>query len=180
MTQHRGEWREELGASTVTGPSSRGPGGSGPRVPGLTLVTHPDVRRVGERVALPEIPSGRAVELSRLLPLFSPPDGGSPEPLADPHLSRKPFLLAPGPVPGSILLRRGDSSMAVEVDGRAVQAEHLCSAPEIERGAVLLLAGRIVLLLHPMPPAPPPETERLGLIGDSAAMAQVRADVRRV
>jgi DNA-binding NtrC family response regulator len=143
-------------------------------------VTHPDARRVGERVALPEIPSGRAVELSRLLPLFSPSDGGPPEPLADPHLSRKPFLLASGSVPGSILLRRGDSSMAVEVDGRTVQAEHLCSAAEVERGAVLLLAGRIVLLLHPMPPAPPPEAERLGLIGDSAAMAQVRADVRRV
>jgi DNA-binding NtrC family response regulator len=70
--------------------------------------------------------------------------------------------------------------MAVEVDGRAVQAEHLCSAAEVECGAVLLLAGRIVLLLHPMPPAPPPEAERLGLIGDSAAMAQVRADVHRV
>ena len=180
MAQHPGEWREELGASTITGPSSRRPGESGRRVPGLTLLAHPDVRRAGERVALPEIPSGRAVELSRLVPLFLSPDGGSPEPLADPHLSRKPLRLAPGPVPGSVLLCRGDSSMAVEVDGRAVQAEHLCSPADLERGAVLLLAGRIVLLLHPMPPAPPPEAERLGLIGDSAAMAQVRADVRRV
>jgi DNA-binding NtrC family response regulator len=144
------------------------------------VAAHPDVRRVGERVALPEIPSGRAVELSRLLPLFSPPDGGSPEPLADPHLSRKPLRLGPGPAPGSVLVCRGDSAMAVEVDGRAVQAEHLCSAADLERGAVLLLAGRIVLVLHPMPPAPPQEAERLGLIGDSAAMAQVRADVRRV
>ena len=135
---------------------------------------------MGERVALPEIPSGRSVELSRLVPLFSPPDGGSPEPLADPHLSRNPLRLAPGPAPGSVLLVRGDSAMAVEVDGRAVQAEHLCSAADVERGAVLLLAGRIVLVLHPMPPAPLREAERLGLIGDSAAMAQVRADVRRV
>ncbi|HSS51015.1 MAG TPA: sigma 54-interacting transcriptional regulator [Thermoanaerobaculia bacterium] len=180
MTRHPGEWGQELGASTVTGSSSRGPGGSGPRVPGLTVVAHPDIRRVGERVALPEISSGRAVELSRLVPLFSPPDGGSPEPLADPHLSRKALLLAPGPVPGSVLLRRGDSAMAVEVDGRAVQAEHLCSAADLERGAVLLLAGRIVLVLHSMPPAPAQETESLGLIGDGAAMAQVRADVRRV
>src|SRR5256885_13999222 len=98
MTRHPGEWREELAASTFTGPS-RTPGASAPRVPGLTLAAHPDVRRVGERVALPEIPSGRSVELSRLAPLFSPPDGGSPEPLADPHLSRSPLLLAPGPAP---------------------------------------------------------------------------------
>ena len=45
---------------------------------------------------------------------------------------------------------------------------------------MLLLAGRIVLVLHPMPPAPAREVEGLGLTGDSAAMAQVRADVRRV
>jgi two-component system nitrogen regulation response regulator GlnG len=149
-------------------------------VPGLTLAAHPDIRRVGERVALPEIPSGRSVELSRLAPLFSPPGGGSPEPLADPHLSRSALRLAPGPAPGSVLLRRGDSSMALEVDGRRVQAEHLVSAADLERGAVLLLAGRIVLVLHPMPPAPSREVEQMGLIGDSAAMAQVRADVRRV
>jgi two-component system, NtrC family, nitrogen regulation response regulator GlnG len=179
MTRHPGEWREGLAASTVTG-ASRSPGASAPRVPGLTLVAHPDVHRVGERVALPEISSGRSIELSRLTPLFSRPGRGAPEPLADPHLSRNPLLLGPGPEPGSVLLRRGGASTAVEVDGRPVEAEHLCSAADLERGAVLLLAGRIVLVLHRMPPAPVLEAEQLGLIGDSAAMAQVRADVRRV
>jgi two-component system nitrogen regulation response regulator GlnG len=179
MTDHPGEWREELAASTLTGPS-RAPGAGAPRVPGLTLVAHPDVRRVGERVALPEVSSGRNVELSRLVPLFSPPGGGAPEPLADPHLSRSPLLLGPGAAPGSVLVRRGGSSMAVEVDGRPVGAEHLCSAADLERGAVLLLAGRIVLVLHRMPPAPVREIERFGLIGDGAAMAQLREDFRRV
>src|SRR3954468_9200164 len=179
MTDHPGEWREELAASTLTGPS-RAPGAGVPRVPGLTLVAHPDVRRVGERVALPEVSSGRNVELSRLVPLFSPPGGGAPEPLADPHLSRSPLLLGPGPESGSVLVRRGSSSMAVEVDGRPLGAEHLCSAADLERGAVLLLADRIVLVLHRMPPAPARESERLGLIGDGVAMAQLRADVRRV
>ena len=70
--------------------------------------------------------------------------------------------------------------MAVEVAGRPVQGEHLCSANDLERGTVLLLAERIVLLLHRMPPAPARETERFGLIGDGAAMAQLRADIRRV
>jgi len=149
-------------------------------VPGLTLVAHPDLRRVGERVAFPEISSGRPVELSRLVPLFSPPGGGSPEPLADPHLSRSPLRLAPGPAPGSVVVCRGESAMAVEVDGRRVQTEHLVSAADLERGAILLLAGRIVLVLHPMPPAPAREVEGLGLTGDSAAMAQVRTDIRRV
>jgi two-component system nitrogen regulation response regulator GlnG len=120
------------------------------------------------------------VELSRLAPLFSPPGGGAPEPLADPHVSRNPLLLGPGPEPGSVLVRRDSASTALEVDGRPVAAEHLCSAADVERGAVLLLAERIVLLLHRMPPAPPRETERFGLIGDGAAMAQLRADIRRV
>jgi two-component system nitrogen regulation response regulator GlnG len=146
----------------------------------LTVVAHPDVRRVGERVALPEISSGRAVELSRLVPRFSPPGGGAPEPLADPHLSRNPVLLAPGPAAGTVLLQSGGSSTAVEVDGRRVEGEHLVSAADLERGVVLLLGGRIVLMLHRMPPAPALETERFGLIGDSAAVAQVRADIRRV
>ncbi len=179
MTRHPGEWREELAASTVTG-RSKSAGAGAPRVPGLTLVAHPDLRRVGERVALAEISSGRPVKLSRLVPLFSPPGGGPPEPLADPHLSRNPLLLLPGPAAGSVLVRRGDSATALEVDGQRVQTEHLIAAADLERGAVLLLAGRIVLVLHPMPPAPAREIERLGLIGDSAAMAQVRADVRRV
>jgi DNA-binding NtrC family response regulator len=79
-----------------------------------------------------------------------------------------------------VLLRRGGAPTAVEVDGRPVEAEHLCSADDLERGVVLLLAERIVLLLHPMPPVPARETERFGLIGDGAAMAQLRADIRRV
>ncbi|HYG63284.1 MAG TPA: sigma 54-interacting transcriptional regulator [Thermoanaerobaculia bacterium] len=179
MTRHPGEWGEELAASTLSGPS-RAPGAGAARVPGLTLVAHPDVRRVGERVALPEISSGRAVELSRLVPLFSPPDGGAPEPLADLHLSRNPLLLGPGTEPGSVLLRRGGAPTSLEVDGRPVGSEHLCSAADVERGAVLLLAERIVLLLHRMPPAPPREAERFGLLGDGAAMARLRADIRRV
>jgi two-component system nitrogen regulation response regulator GlnG len=178
MTRHP-EWREELAASTVN-TAARGSGASAPRVPGLTVVCHPDAGRAGERVALPEIGSGRAVELSRLAPLFSPPGGGAPEPLADPHLSRNPLLLAPGPAAGSVLLRSADTSTTLEVDGRPAAPEHLVSAADLERGAVLLLGGRIVLVLHRMPPAPSRETELYGLIGHSAAMAQVRADIRRV
>jgi two-component system nitrogen regulation response regulator GlnG len=178
MTRHP-EWREELAASTVNA-SARGSGASAPRVPGLTVVCHPDIGRVGERVALPELASGRAVELSRLAPLFSPPGGGAPEPLADPHLSREPLLLAPGPAAGSVLLRSAGTPTSLEVDGRPAAPEHLVSAADLERGAVLLLGGRIVLVLHRMPPAAPRETELFGLIGHSAAMAQVRSDIRRV
>jgi two-component system, NtrC family, nitrogen regulation response regulator GlnG len=177
MTQP--EWRDVLAASTVSGPS-KGSGAGALRLPGLTLISHPDLRRVGERVALPDIPSGRTVELSRLSPLFAPPGGGRPEPLADPHLSRTPLLLAPGSAAGTLVLRAGGASASVEVDGRPAAAEHIVAAEALERGTVLLLGGRIVLLLHLMPAAAVREPDRLGLIGDSPAMAQVRADIRRV
>ena len=62
-------------------------------VRGLTILVHPDARRVGERVALPELVSGDRVYLSRLTPDFAPPCGGRSRPLADVHLSRKPLLL---------------------------------------------------------------------------------------
>jgi len=172
-------WRAGLEASTVTAVSS-GSGVGAPRVPGLTVLAHPDVRRVGERVALPGLVSGGEVLLSRLAPTFAPPGGGNPRPLADPHLSRHPFSLVSGPEPGSILLMAGGAQTAVEADGRPVQGERRFSAAEVERGVVLLLAGRAVLLLHLLNPVAPRDAERFDLVGDSPAMAQLRSDIRRV
>jgi two-component system, NtrC family, nitrogen regulation response regulator GlnG len=176
-------WRAGLEASTVTAVSGDGSGAGAPRVPGLTVLAHPDARRVGERVALPALASGCEVPLSRLTPTFAPPAGGEPRPLADPHLSRNPLRLVPGPEPGAVRLirRSGDGAQtAVAADGQALGEESGFSAAAVERGVVLLLASRVALLLHPMNPVAPREAERFGLIGDSPAMAQLRGDVRRV
>jgi len=66
----------------------------------LTVLSHPDPRRVGERAALPELGLGRRVEVSRGAPRFAPP--GSPwddRSLDDSYLSRKPCCCAASRAP---------------------------------------------------------------------------------
>ena len=101
MSISRSDWERELNASTQAG-ASRQVCAPELRVPALTVLAHPDLRRVGERVLLPALASGRTVPLSRLSPLFAQPGDEAARPLADPHLSRRPFHLAPGESPGSV------------------------------------------------------------------------------
>ncbi len=176
MTSSRSDWTRDLNASTEASAPLQVP----PlelRVPALTLLAHPNPWRVGERVLLPALGSGRAVPLSRLSPLFAQPGDETARPLADLHLSRTPFRLAPGEQPGSIrlVLEAGDR---VELFGTRVADE--ISASEIERGVVLLLAHRVALLLHLLPPFLPPEAERFGMIGDSAALVLLCREIQRV
>src|SRR5215510_11897378 len=103
MTTSQRGWDQGLDTSTeVSAPRPRALPDL--RVPALTLLAHPDLRRVGERVLLPGLGSGRAVPLSRRTPLFAPPGGGAERPLADAHLSRSPIHLVPGEEPGSVRL----------------------------------------------------------------------------
>ena len=75
MSNSRNDWERELNASTQVG-APRQVCPPELRVPALTVLAHPDLRRVGERVLLPALASGRTVPLSRLAPLFAPPGGG--------------------------------------------------------------------------------------------------------
>ena len=145
----------------------------------MTLLAHPNVRRVGARVVLPALVSGRAVELSRRHPEFVQPGGLEPRPLADPHLSRKPLRLVPGPQPGAVRLVRDGFHGDVVADGVPMGAEHTLHADDVERGVVLLLAGRVALLLHLMDPTAEGGTGRWGLVGESAAMVRLRREIRQ-
>ena len=149
-------------------------------VPGLTILYHPDVERIGERVSLPGLASGREELLSRGEPAFCQPGSDLLRPLADPHLSRRPIRLVPGPDPGGVRLIRGESSAAVVVNGEAVAEERSLTAAEIDQGVVLLLASqRVVVLLSridPVGPCPP----GFGLVGENAAMVSLRQEIHRV
>jgi two-component system, NtrC family, nitrogen regulation response regulator GlnG len=119
-----------------------------PPVPILTVLAHPDPERLGARVSLIELRAGRALELSRSTPRFSRPGSRELSCLAEPALSRTPLGLCAGSSPGSVRLLRGASTMAVKVDGVALRRQLEISATQIAKGAVLLLAGRVALLLH--------------------------------
>ncbi len=149
------------------------------QVPGLTVLYHPDLQRIGERVALPGLVSGREELLSRREPLFSQSGQALVRPLGDAYLSRRPVRLA-GAASGAVLLDCREASTAVAVDGEPVTGVRELSAAEVERGAVLLLANRIVLLLSRLDPLPPAGLPGFGLVGESLPVVRLRQEIRRV
>lgn len=151
------------------------------RVAALTIVAHPEPSRVGERALLPELtgdPLGEAV-LSRGEPGFGPPGEAAARHLADPHLSRSPLRLAPS-ADGSIHLDCSATHTRVEIDGESVTSGKYLTAGSLDRGVVLLLSNRIVLVLHWHEPFIPNQVPHYGMVGESSAVLHVRGDVERV
>ncbi|HEY4573142.1 MAG TPA: sigma 54-interacting transcriptional regulator, partial [Thermoanaerobaculia bacterium] len=166
---------------TDTQAESAGASPAGPvYVPGLTVLYHPDAERTGERIALPGLSSGRREALARGEPAFSQPGSALLRPLADPYLSRRPIQLLPGAEPGGVRLSCGESGTAVTVDGETAQGDLEIPPVRLERGAVLLLAGRVVLLLSQLDPVGVAGAPDFGLVGESAPMLALRREIQRV
>ncbi len=145
-------------------------------IPTLTLLFHPQAPRVGARAYLGQIVRGQEARLSRLEPDFEQP--GSQAPLNDPYLSRQPIRFLP--VPGGIEIRLDESHTRIALNGEPVDGSRVISLAEMREGAVLEMAGRVVLLLHLFVPPRLPVCESHGLVGESSGVAQVRAEIQRV
>jgi DNA-binding NtrC family response regulator len=141
----------------------------------MTILWHPDPRRVGEVAVL----AGRKEPLSRLEPYFAPVAGGRPRPLEDPRLSRHPPLHLFREQGEAVRLVVGDARIVVVANGSVVEAERRFSRDEITDGVVLLLAGRITVVLHRLESIPslPPS---YGLVGESSAMVRLRRQIERM
>ena len=152
-------------------------------VPALTVLGHPDWRRVGERRALPGLERGGVCRLSRTDLEFAPPGGGLARPLADPYLSRTPIVLA-GLGGGAVRLVAEGSRTPLVADGVPVAERRELSAAELEHGVVLELSRRVVLLLHRSSADGDGDegsgVRRYDLVGGSDAIGQVRAEIARV
>jgi two-component system nitrogen regulation response regulator GlnG len=164
-------------ATTTTGTAGDG-ADAAPLAWGLTVFWHPDPARVGERAVLSALDAGRDAVLSRLEPSFAAP-GGMARPLDDTRLSRRPILLRPA-YGGRIAIVRGDSATTLAVDGVPVADAITVEPAQLAGGAVLLLGGAIVLLLHRLDPQLDPGLPRWGMVGDSAGLVAVRRAVARV
>lgn len=147
-------------------------------VPGLTILDHPDFRRVGEQTHLTELFSGREAVLSRIAPLFSAPGRIERRPLIDPYISRRPLRFQPGD-DGSVRLLATGTSQRIEIAGEPVDSERTISAAELTDGVVVLLAERLVLLLHLLDPTPPSGLPDCGLVGESRGLVALRQEIRR-
>ncbi|HWN68268.1 MAG TPA: sigma 54-interacting transcriptional regulator, partial [Haliangium sp.] len=151
-----------------------------PAVPALTILYHPRLRRMGERLLMKELlVSGHDVEISRLAPCFTSPRMQSGTPLGEKRISRDPFRLRRA-ADGGIDIVRGESRTRISIDGADLGEQRHVSPEELKRGLLLELSSCILLLLHEHTPPEEPETGDLGLVGDSSAMVRVRADIRRV
>ncbi|HEY4564760.1 MAG TPA: sigma 54-interacting transcriptional regulator, partial [Thermoanaerobaculia bacterium] len=98
----------------------------------------------------------------------------------DTYLSRQPLHLLPGPDPGSVHLVRAGSRTPVAANGEHVGEERTFSAAEVERGVVLLLADRVVLLLSPLAPVSAAGLPRFGLVGEGPDAIRLRREILRV
>ncbi len=156
------------------------------RSPALTVLAHPDRRRIGERAILPLLPVGREVGIARGEPGFSQPGERQERPLADSRISRAPIrLIAQGGTradrnPDMILLDARATSTVVELDGRVASDPVELPWEALERGVVLCLSHHIVLLLHLADPLADPNLPAYGLVGASDAMARIRSEIRRL
>ena len=165
------------GTNLTTG--ARGHDRGAASAPTLTILYHPELRRIGDLVRLGQLPLGHEVAVSRYHPELARPGQILGEPLADSHISRRPFQLRPLDGDG-VELALGDSRTGVVAQGISVLPSASFPAEEIERGVVLELAARIVLLLHHAPGLPAHLPPRFGLIGDSAGIVRVRSEIERV
>src|SRR5690242_2838354 len=122
---------------------------------------------------------GRTASLSRNAPDFSRPGSLMALPLGDPFLSRKPVQLEPGARGGLRLLVPEDGT-SVRVAGEPVVGVREFSPEELAAGVPLVLADRLVLLLHLASSSGEPGPGDLGMVGQGEGIRQVREDVARV
>ncbi|MFP3941417.1 MAG: sigma 54-interacting transcriptional regulator [Thermoanaerobaculia bacterium] len=152
------------------------------RVPALTVLWHPHVERVGERVRLGGLLEGGKAVVSRTAPGFQAPGGTRAHPLDHESLEGLRVRLAPGSSGfGAVRLeapREGQDGLQVE--GEPVAEDLELSPAALEAGVVLELRGAAVLLLHRLPAEERWEPMDFGLVGESEGVAELRREIRRV
>lgn len=146
----------------------------------LTILCHPDIRRVGERALLRELSEGRPSPVSRLQPEFSPPWEGRGRPLADRRMSRSPLWIAPSTGTDGVRLDARDCPIPILADGMPVQGIQTVAEEALSRGVILELSSRSVAVLHRITPALQRPADPLGLVGHSDAVAMLRQRILQV
>jgi len=162
-------------------PKQRGAAQATARATALTVVGHPDPRRVGDRVLLT---SGQSLELGRAAPALKAPGSASPgAPLNDPYISRKPVVFTQGPA--GLTIDASRTSTAVHVDGELVDTSVSRNSAALGHGVTVRLADRVVLLAHRVtanasgPQAPDAAIAR-SILGASDGVRALRTSIRQV
>jgi two-component system nitrogen regulation response regulator GlnG len=149
-------------------------------IPALTIATHPDPERIGDRLVLDSIATGGELLLSRGAPEFLAPGRALGAPLADRCLSRTPIHLEPTTGGGIRITCEGGAAIAigdVEVAG-AIELAPLGPGD----GVPIVLADRIVLVLHLVERGANPggDGDPMGMVGSGLGMTRLRRAIAQV
>jgi two-component system nitrogen regulation response regulator GlnG len=146
-------------------------------VPALTIVSHPMVTRAGERLLLQRLSANRQVALSRNAPEFTRPESPFGLPLGDPYISRKPLLFEQ--VGEGVRVTAAEDGKQLFA-GEPLRGTREFGPEELAEGVPIVLAGRVVLLLHLSSPEASEPLESLGMVGESAGVRRMRKHIERV
>ncbi len=149
-----------------------------PRLLVVSVIAHPDVSRVGQRLIVGPLKNGRLIAVSRAEPAFAHPcTDDEPKPLKDRFLSRSHSfeVVVEG---GQARVERLHEKARIRVDGEMLDR----SAPiDLEVGGVINIRERVGLLVHTVEEEiPRPTAGDLGFVGESGAMALLRRRISRV
>ena len=145
-------------------------------LPCLTILFHPDVRRIGEIAVLHGVAEEAESVLARRELGFASPHGGEEIPLHDPYLSRRPIRFSAARF-GGIRLDSRNSGTRVVANGDWIPADRVFLGVEVKRGVVLVLSERVVLLLHNTQEHPVAEGPSYGLVGCNQQIVRLRRSI---
>ncbi|MEM1152572.1 MAG: sigma 54-interacting transcriptional regulator [Pseudomonadota bacterium] len=144
----------------------------------LTIVFHPDTRRIGETAVMPPLSKTDQWSLCRRSPLFGTAESRAP--LGELDLSRRALIFK---IRGeNLLIRREPGSSRAQVDGRELNEYCEVSTSALKNGVRLLLGHSTVILLR-LTSQSQLETAGqapAGMIGQSAYMKGLGSLVQRL
>ncbi len=169
--------RVALDASTA---ARRGPPRSviAELVPALTIVSHPDLSRIGDRCVLEALGAGREVLLSRSAPELVRAGSVLGAPLADPFVSRTPIRISPAP--DQRIRITGDGGTAIAIDGTELTGPIELGPLVPGAGVPIVLADRIVLVLHLVELGADDGGDTMDMVGRSLGVGRLRRAIAQV
>ncbi len=148
------------------------------RLEALTVLCHPDLRRVGEESRLVALTAKGEIELSRLTPLFVQPGGGAAAPLEDPWGSRTPVTLSRHGQ--SLRITAPETATRVRIAGDTVIGARDIPMDALDGdGVIVELGERVLLLLHRVG-RPRNPVDRFSIVGDHEKIDALRDEISDV
>jgi two-component system nitrogen regulation response regulator GlnG len=170
---------EDTTASTLGTLATVGEASRLPLLPALTILAHPDLRRVGETAPLVALLDRRPAKVDRDEPLFIDTRVGRGRGLEHRAISKKTTSLVVAQRPDARFeVRPGDTGQPLELDGKPFDQPRALTEAELAAGVVITINKRVVLCLHRVH-FPVARSRDLGLLGATDEIEEVRRKILR-